>query len=142
MPARSSQPSSGGLSTPALLTFGALLALPAYALVRMRAGVDRELLTGAAIVLSITTFLTYRSDKRRAETEDQRIPELTLHFLELMGGWPGAFLAQRVFRHKNAKISYQLVFWLIVLLHEYLALDASLFDGQLSRSLLSTHSGR
>ncbi|SJM91388.1 Cold-shock protein (fragment) [Crenothrix polyspora] len=46
-----------------------------------------------------------------------RIPEKSLHTLELLGGWPGALLAQRTLRHKNRKPSYQVVFWLIVGLH-------------------------
>ncbi|MCE7524423.1 DUF1294 domain-containing protein [Alloalcanivorax xenomutans] len=30
------------------------------------------------------------------------------------GGWPGALLAQRVFRHKTRKTSFQVVFYLVV----------------------------
>ena len=30
-------------------------------------------------------------------------------------GWPGALMAQQVFRHKTRKGSYQFVFWLAVL---------------------------
>ena len=37
--------------------------------------------------------------------------------LALLGGWPGAFLAQRYFRHKTQKVSFQIVSWLIVALH-------------------------
>ena len=37
--------------------------------------------------------------------------------VELLGGWPGALLGQRRFRHKTRKRSYQLVFWLIGALH-------------------------
>lgn len=42
----------------------------------------------------------------------------------LFGGWPGAFLAQRQFRHKTAKPTFQTVFWLIVLIHQLVALDS------------------
>jgi len=41
-----------------------------------------------------------------------------LHLLELLGGWPGAFLAQRRLRHKCSKRRYQFVFWLIVLAYQ------------------------
>lgn len=68
-------------------------------------------------VMSLVTFVTYLLDKRAAQRGRQRTPEATLHVLELLGGWPGAFLAQRLIRHKNAKLSYQIVFWLIVALH-------------------------
>jgi hypothetical protein len=47
-----------------------------------------------------------------------------LHLLELLGGWPGAFLAQRRLRHKSSKGSYLFVFVLIVGLHQFLAIDA------------------
>jgi uncharacterized membrane protein YsdA (DUF1294 family) len=49
---------------------------------------------------------------------------------------PGAYLAQRRLRHKSSKRSYQVVFWLIVLGYQLVAVD-SLRDGQLIRMLLS-----
>jgi uncharacterized membrane protein YsdA (DUF1294 family) len=63
------------------------------------------------------TFFFYLWDKRKAIAADRRIPEKTLHLLELCGGWPAAFAAQRIIRHKNRKARYQLVFWGIVALH-------------------------
>ena len=68
-------------------------------------------------VMSVVTFIVYALDKRAARLGRQRTPEATLHVLELLGGWPGAFLAQRLIHHKNAKVGYQVVFWLIVALH-------------------------
>ncbi|KPZ15695.1 putative family protein [Pseudomonas syringae pv. viburni] len=53
----------------------------------------------------------------------QRTPENVLHTVELLGGWPGALLAQQVFRHKTRKVSFQVVFWLIVLVHQALWID-------------------
>ena len=47
----------------------------------------------------------------------QRIPERTLHGLELLGGWPGALVGQQLFKHKRSKAPYMRVFWVIVLLH-------------------------
>ena len=104
----------------------ALLALPAYALVRASNWLDWRLLAGVPAVVSTCTFLAYRSDKRRAEAGAWRIPESTLHLAELMGGWPGGLIAQRMFRHKTAKRAYQAIFWAIVLLHQYLATDSLL----------------
>jgi uncharacterized membrane protein YsdA (DUF1294 family) len=40
-----------------------------------------------------------------------------LHWIEFLGGWPGALFAQREIRHKNNKFSYQVIFWAIVVLH-------------------------
>jgi uncharacterized membrane protein YsdA (DUF1294 family) len=107
-------------------TFGwllVLLAMPAVALSRLEPRIGWSLLAGVPLAVSLFTWLAYWADKRRAETGKWRIPEATLHVGELLGGWPGAFLAQRQFRHKTAKVSYQIAFWLIVLLHQFLALD-------------------
>ena len=41
---------------------------------------------------------------------DTPTPEAMLHLLELLGGWPAAWLAQRVLRHKSRKERYQLAF--------------------------------
>ncbi|HEY0947790.1 MAG TPA: DUF1294 domain-containing protein [Opitutaceae bacterium] len=103
-----------------------LLGLPSYALSRLGTWVDWRLLSSLPLAVSAVTFFVYRSDKRRAEAGEWRIPESSLHLLELLGGWPGAFLAQRAFRHKTAKASFQVVFWAIVVVHEYVALDSVL----------------
>lgn len=68
-------------------------------------------------VISTFTFVIYALDKRAAVKQRPRTPEFTLHLLELCGGWPGAFFAQHLIRHKNAKVSFQIIFWLIALLH-------------------------
>ena len=73
-----------------------------------------------AVVFMITAFL-YHRDKRAAERGRRRIPESALHLLEFLGGWPCAFWAQRILRHKIRKVAYQIVFWIIGLLHQFLA---------------------
>jgi uncharacterized membrane protein YsdA (DUF1294 family) len=42
------------------------------------------------------------------------VPERTLHLLALLGGWPGAILGQRHFRHKTRKVSFLFAFWAVV----------------------------
>lgn len=69
------------------------------------------------LIMSIATWVVYGIDKKRAETGAWRVPEATLHLLELAFGWPGAWLAQRHFRHKTRKVSFQILFWLVVLIH-------------------------
>jgi len=86
----------------------------------------------AYAVMSLVCFIAYYIDKKRSEHDQWRIPEANLHFLELFGGWPGALTAQRIFRHKTVKKSYQTVFWLIVTLHmtawaDYLIFNLFLF---------------
>src|SRR5690554_48437 len=65
--------------------------------------------------VSLVLFVMYWIDKKAAQRGDQRTAEKTLHFFELCCGWPGALMAQQVFRHKTRKGSYQFVFWLTVL---------------------------
>ncbi|MDO6822906.1 cold shock and DUF1294 domain-containing protein [Marinobacter sp. 1_MG-2023] len=64
--------------------------------------------------VSLLLFVMYWIDKRAAQRGAQRTPEKRLHFFELCCGWPGALMAQQVFRHKTRKVSYQFVFWLAV----------------------------
>jgi uncharacterized membrane protein YsdA (DUF1294 family) len=65
-------------------------------------------------VLSIVTFAVYGLDKAAAKNGRRRTPENTLHLLSLAGGWPGALVAQRLFRHKNRKRSFRVAFWVTV----------------------------
>ncbi|MDB6142098.1 MAG: transrane protein [Pseudomonas sp.] len=80
--------------------------------------------------MSVLTFFLYWRDKHQARNEGWRTPEKVLHATELLGGWPGALVAQQAFRHKTRKLSYQLVFWLIVLLHELYWIDRLLMGGR------------
>ncbi|MHC4769842.1 MAG: DUF1294 domain-containing protein [Planctomycetota bacterium] len=69
------------------------------------------------VAASVVAFVAYGLDKRAAVRGRWRITETTLHAIELVGGFPGAFLGQHVFRHKRSKVRYMIVFWLIVLVH-------------------------
>ncbi|WP_422631281.1 DUF1294 domain-containing protein [Pseudomonas taetrolens] len=62
-------------------------------------------------------FGLYWYDKHQASTGQWRTPEKVLHAVELLGGWPGALVAQQLLRHKTRKVSYQVMFWLIVAVH-------------------------
>ena len=68
-------------------------------------------------VVSLIAFGFYAYDKRQARRGGWRVSEAMLHLLSLLGGWPGAFAAQRILRHKWRKASFMIVFWLIVALH-------------------------
>ena len=82
-------------------------------------------------VVSVVAFLLYWSDKRKARADAWRTPENVLHAVELAGGWPGALLAQQLFRHKTRKVSFQVVFWFIVLLHQVFWIDQLFLGGYL-----------
>lgn len=71
--------------------------------------------TLAGFALSVITYGVYSSDKQAAESGQRRTPENTLHLLGLLGGWPGAAIAQQRLRHKTAKPSFRSVYWLTVL---------------------------
>lgn len=92
---------------------------------------------GAYGGVSLLSVYLYWADKRAAERGQQRTPEKVLHLFELLGGWPGALVAQQWLRHKTRKASYQQVFWLIVLAHQLFWADWVLFDGGLLGRMLS-----
>jgi uncharacterized membrane protein YsdA (DUF1294 family) len=112
-----------------------LLVAPVLALHRLSAFIPFPWLLAYAIIISLVTYALYGADKDSAQDKDSdwRAPEKLLHGLEFAGGWPGAFLAQRRLRHKSSKLSYQIVFWLIVSLHVYAATDYQL-DWRLARA--------
>jgi uncharacterized membrane protein YsdA (DUF1294 family)/cold shock CspA family protein len=116
-----------------LVTAG-LLVLPAIAL--QRRAVDFRWVGAYALVMGVLAYGAYALDKHRARAKEWRLSEAGLHLLELLGGWPGAFLAQRRLRHKCSKVDYQVVFWLIVLTYQVAAFD-SLQNWQLFRSALN-----
>ncbi|MCQ2043895.1 Uncharacterized membrane protein YsdA, DUF1294 family [Stutzerimonas kunmingensis] len=103
-----------------LVLFGLLCLLPlAGSLLRLGAVLPLAIYA----VASLLTFVLYWRDKHSALKDRWRTPETTLHFFELVGGWPGALVAQQVFRHKTRKLNYQLAFWLIVVLHQAFWID-------------------
>ncbi|HYX15605.1 MAG TPA: cold shock and DUF1294 domain-containing protein [Nostoc sp.] len=89
-------------------------------------------------VMSFITFAQYADDKYRAKEGRWRISEKRLHLCEFMGGWLGAFIAQRRLRHKNSKVSYQVVFWVIVAIHIVFWLDWLFFGKRLLGLFLSS----
>ncbi len=72
---------------------------------------------GVYLAASVLAFVTYAIDKSAAVNNQWRIAENTLHLFGLLGGWPGALAAQRMFRHKSSKPSFQGMFWVTVVLH-------------------------
>ena len=68
-------------------------------------------------LMSAVTLGLYWMDKERARAGAWRVSESTLHVCELLGGWPGALIGQRAFRHKTRKQPYVFVLWIIVGLH-------------------------
>ena len=67
------------------------------------------------LIFSLITLGIYAWDKSAAVNNRWRTPESTLHILSLIGGWPGAMLAQQFFRHKTQKQPFRFLFWLTVM---------------------------
>ena len=81
---------------------------------------DHALIIPAAVyivIINLVTFIFYGYDKSRARKSLSRIPEKKLHTFALIGGSVGALIGQRVFHHKTRKFKFQIIFWLIFLLH-------------------------
>lgn len=123
-----------------------LLVLPGLALARLPLpplplpnSLQPWLVPGAMTLISAITYGMYAEDKRKAKSRAWRVPENSLHLSELLGGWPGAFVAQRRLRHKCSKASYQFNFWGIVLLYQLVAADV-LLDHQISHMLIERFS--
>ncbi|AOY01172.1 DUF1294 domain-containing protein [Jeongeupia sp. USM3] len=66
--------------------------------------------TGLVLVASALAFAMYQHDKSQARSGGWRTPESTLQLLALAGGWPGAWAAQHLLRHKSSKASFRAVF--------------------------------
>jgi uncharacterized membrane protein YsdA (DUF1294 family) len=111
----------GKLALGDLAILAVLLILPGVALSRV--AVPLAFSFGYFGMVSLFGYLVYAADKNRARRGEWRVPEQVLHLVELLGGWPGALIAQRRLRHKCSKVSYQIVFWVIVLAHQFVALD-------------------
>ncbi len=132
IPKRGSRPSDGGAIQhlgPKLLILLALCCLPVLGAMQLwlQAGFGWLLLVYPLV--SLISFLQYWQDKAHALRGRWRTPENVLHVTELLGGWPGGLVAQQCFRHKTRKVSYQLVFWAIIALHQALWIDWLLLDG-------------
>jgi uncharacterized membrane protein YsdA (DUF1294 family)/cold shock CspA family protein len=65
-------------------------------------------------IMSVIAFLMYAKDKNAAEWGKWRTPESTLHILSILGGWPGAKIAQSILRHKSKKLSFRIIYWVTV----------------------------
>lgn len=69
------------------------------------------LLIGTYLLASLAAVLLYGIDKAAARRGEWRIRESTLHLVAVFGGWPGAILARRGFRHKTRKQPFGRILW-------------------------------
>jgi uncharacterized membrane protein YsdA (DUF1294 family)/cold shock CspA family protein len=69
------------------------------------------------VVLSVFCYIVYSVDKTAATNHTWRVSENALLAWGLVGGWPGAIIAQRLLRHKTRKASFVAAFWGTVMLN-------------------------
>ncbi|WP_010490280.1 DUF1294 domain-containing protein [Pseudomonas sp. S9] len=112
------------------LVFACLYALPLFGSFQLFFKAGFIWILVAYGLMSLVSFVQYWSDKAKAMRGAWRIPETTLHLVELSGGWPGALIAQQCFRHKTRKGAYQLIFWLIILAHQLFWFDWLVLGGE------------
>jgi uncharacterized membrane protein YsdA (DUF1294 family)/cold shock CspA family protein len=99
-------------------------------------GVVPAMIAIGYVLASCLSSVMYSLDKAAAGTDMQRTPQSTLHFVGLLGGWPGALIAQQRFRHKTVQASFQQAFWVTVLVN--LAVVAWVVHGGIAQSLTTT----
>lgn len=106
-----SRPLPAGLSWATLAVFAGALAI-AWAVVPLPWWAP-----AAYGVMSVVAFAAYGLDKLAARKGWNRVSESTLLTLGLLCGWPGALVAQQLFRHKTRKRAFRRPFWGTVVLN-------------------------
>ncbi len=125
---------------PAPWSAGAIFAIPAFIVLYVlvaRAWHPPIWVIGLYVATSIVTFLAYALDKSAAKYKRWRTSEQALHGLALIGGWPGALLAQQLLRHKATKASFRSAYWLVVAANigAFVVLSSPLFRAALGSGL-------
>jgi len=75
------------------------------------------------IAAGILALVLFRLDKYQSERDGERVPEVVLHILTLLGGFWGTALGMFAFarRHKTRKLTFWLVLCLSVGIHLVIA---------------------
>ena len=105
-------PRSGSV-VPIAFSMSVLVALAALAAVGWLEISLLALYYGASLI----TYGLYARDKTAAQNAGRRTSELTLHLMSLIGGWPGALIAQVRLRHKTRKLSFLIGYWFTVIVN-------------------------
>jgi len=100
----------------ALMILVAIIFMAVVGLLVLFAGLHEYVLY-TYLAVSAVTYVVYAVDKSAAQNDAWRISESTLHMLSLVGGWPGALIAQQVLRHKSRKAEFRFVFWVTVVVN-------------------------
>ncbi|MDI4497683.1 DUF1294 domain-containing protein [Moraxella nonliquefaciens] len=86
------------------------------AIVLLISGSSLKLL-GVYFIMGIISFFMYYQDKIKAQNNEWRIPENTLHAIDVLGGWIGATFAHKLLNHKATKADFRVVFYITIVLN-------------------------
>jgi uncharacterized membrane protein YsdA (DUF1294 family)/cold shock CspA family protein len=104
----------GGSAAGVWIAVGVALACFAVLVWNAVRGTTSVVVPGIYFLATVVAFVSYALDKSAAMNRRWRTEEGVLHFVALIGGWPGALIAQQLFRHKTRKLSFLVGFWLMV----------------------------
>jgi uncharacterized membrane protein YsdA (DUF1294 family)/cold shock CspA family protein len=110
-PAAPSRASGAAVALPLMLAYAVVLAWSVWS------GRLPWWVLAASFLLNVLTFFAYWRDKYAAGQGQWRTSEPTLHLWSLAGGWPGAWFAQQVLRHKSVKKPFRTTYWATVVIH-------------------------
>jgi len=77
------------------------------------------------LFINFVSGILFAYDKHVAKKNRRRIPEITLHIVELLGGVFTNIILMYTLRHKNRKFSYwvwtwlMMILWLIIVIYRY-----------------------
>jgi uncharacterized membrane protein YsdA (DUF1294 family)/cold shock CspA family protein len=114
---RMPEPAAPRRARPAALPFAPVLVFAVFLVLAVAVWGASPWYASIYVGMSAITFGIYAWDKQAAIDGAWRTRESTLQAAALLGGWPGAVFAQQLLRHKNRKVSFQLVFWLLVVVN-------------------------
>jgi uncharacterized membrane protein YsdA (DUF1294 family)/cold shock CspA family protein len=69
------------------------------------------------LMLTVLALAFYKNDKEAAKRQYWRTSENTLQLLSLLGGWPGALIAQKTLHHKSSKTSFKVIFYITMIIN-------------------------
>ena len=131
-------------SRPQTMSYVVLVAFAAAIVLATATGTFPSWVAALYLVASIACYVAYAIDKSAAQNRQWRVSEGALLGIGLLGGWPGAIVAQERLRHKTLKNSFRQAFWgtvaLNVLVLAVMATPLRHYVFDLVRLMLSTTS--
>lgn len=101
-----------------LLAFSSAILLTAFQWIAL----SIDFIVAWLVAVNIAAMMAYGYDKSIAGSGRTRIPERLLLTLAYAGGSLGALFGMRIFHHKTRKSSFQLRFWIILIIQAGLLL--------------------